>query len=230
MIYKKLVNILLKPVIKQYIKFNTVFNYKGLKLKIFSGVFHPQFFFSSKYLADFVDKLDLNNKLFCEPCSGSGLISLVAYRKGAHVCCFDINPKAVENIKYNFQRNFGSQKSNIDFNVIESDGFNNVPEKVFDYIVLNPPYFFKSADNMTMYAWNCGENGEFFKQFFSSFKKYLNPLGICYMVLADNCDITRIKKLALDYDLSFKLIHEKKIAWEKNFIFEITLNNSKKTS
>ena len=95
---------------------------------------------------------------------------------------------------------------------------------MFDYIVLNPPYFFKSPDDMSMYAWYCGKNGEFFKHFFSSIKKYLNPKGLCYMVLADNCDIIRIEKLALDYDLSFKLIHEKKIAWEKNFIFEIILN------
>jgi release factor glutamine methyltransferase len=95
---------------------------------------------------------------------------------------------------------------------------------MFDYIVLNPPYFFKSADDMSMYAWNCGKNGEFFKHFFCSLKKYLDPKGLCYMVLADNCDINRIENLAIDFNLSFKLIHEKKIAWEKNFIFEITLN------
>jgi release factor glutamine methyltransferase len=223
MLYQKLVNILFKPVIKQYIKFNTVFYYKKLKLKIFTGVFHPQFFFSSKYLATFVEGLDLNNKLFCEPCCGSGLISLIAFRKGADVYCFDINPKAVENIKYNFSLNNPKVNLNNRFHVYHSDGFHNIPKQLFDYIIINPPYFFKEPVEIDSYAWNCGKNGEFFMVFFDNLKMYLKPSGLCYMVLADNCEIERIKNLALSYSLCFKQIHEKKVAWEKNFIFEITL-------
>lgn len=221
MIQQQLTTRLIKPVLKQYLKFDSTFYYKGLKLKIFRDVFHPRFFFSSRYLADFIEQLALENTSFCEPCAGSGLISLVAYRKGASVCCFDINPAAVENIQYNFRKNF-SVAPHCSFDIIQSDGFSNVSGR-FDVMAINPPYFFKPAKTIQEYAWNCGENGDFFHCFFSSLNTYLAPGGKCYMVLAENCELERIKKIARSNHLQFQLVDEKKIAWERNFIFEITL-------
>ena len=222
MLSKRLTNIFLKPLIKQYLKFDTTFRYKNLKLKVVSGVFHPRFFFSSKYLAGFIEQLDLHGKAFCEPCAGSGLISLLAFNKKANVYCFDIDLKAVENIKFNFKQNFETDSTNR-FQVIQSDGFEKVPEKLFDVIAINPPYFFNSITNESQYAWNCGEKGEFFIKFFKYLPNYLKPLGKCYMVLAENCDLMSIRQIAEQHNFEFLLINEKKIAWEKNYIFEITL-------
>lgn len=218
--YRQLTNVFVKPLLKQYLKFDSFFYYKGLKLKIFRDVFHPRFFFSSKYLANFIEQLDLENKHFCEPCAGSGLISLVAYNKGATVCCFDISSKAVENIQYNFKKNFPSS-GHRSFRVIQSDCFCNVSGQ-FDIMGVNPPYFFKPVRIMQDHAWNCGENGDFFHLFFSSLKNHLRPEGKCYMVLAENCDINRIKQIAGINNLNLRVVDEKKIAWERNFIFEIT--------
>ena len=222
MLSKRLTDIFFKPLIKQYLKFDTTFRYKNLKLKIVSGVFHPHFFFSSKYLAAFIEQLDLQGKSFCEPCAGSGLISLVAFSKIANVCCFDIDLKAVDNIKFNFKHNFETENTDR-FYVIQSDGFEKVPEQLFDIIAINPPYFFNAVTNESQYAWNCGENGEFFVKFFNCLPKYLKPFGKCYMVLAENCDLSRIRQIAEKHNCEFILINEKKIAWEKNYIFEITL-------
>lgn len=222
MLSKKLTDIFLKPIIKQYLKFDTTFRYKNLKLKVVSGVFHPRFFFSSKYLATFIEQLDLHGKSFCEPCAGSGLISLVAFNKKASVCCFDIDLRAVENIKFNFKQNFDRENTKR-FHVIQSDGFEKVPGQLFDIIAINPPYFFNAVTNESQYAWNCGENGEFFVKFFNCLPKYLKPFGKCYMVLAENCDLIRIRQIAENHNCEFLLINEKKIAWEKNYIFEITL-------
>lgn len=217
--YRQLTQLLVKPALKQYLKFDSTFHYKGLKLRIFRDVFHPRFFFSSKYLANFIDQLDLENKFFCEPCAGSGFISLIAYTKGASVCCFDISSKAVENIHYNFKKNF-PLPDHRSFDVFQSDGFCNVSGR-FDIIVINPPYFFKPARTPQESAWNCGENGDFFHLFFSSLNNHLKPKGKCYMVLAENCDIDRIKKIAGINNLNLWIVDEKKIAWERNFIFEI---------
>jgi release factor glutamine methyltransferase len=206
-------------------KFNTTFHYNHLKLKIISGVFHPRFFFSSKYLAAFIEQLELTGKSFCEPCTGSGLISLIAFSKKANVVCFDIDAKAVETVRFNFKHNFKAKDVDT-FQIMQSDGFKQVPKQLFDVIAINPPYFFKTVTNEKEYAWNCGENGEFFMDFFKGLQDYLNPQGICYMVLAENCDLTRIEAIAKTNACSFILINEKKIAWEKNFIFEIRLKNA----
>lgn len=222
MLKKRIADKIFKPLLKQYLKFDTRFKYKGLGLTIFSGVFHPQFFFSSKYLAGFIETLELKNKQFCEPCSGSGFVSLLAYRNGANVFCFDINPLAVKNIQLNYKINFGHNNSTQQFIIKESDNFTNVPQQQFDVIVLNPPYFFNEATDNAQLAWNCGKEGEFFVSFFSSLSAYLAANGKCYMVLAENCEIERIAAIAHFNGFNFILVQQKKISWEKNYIFEIT--------
>lgn len=218
---KYIVSITGKPVISAYLKRTRRFRYKELDLIIFPGVFHPRFFFSSEFLAEFVETLELQNKNFCEPCAGSGIVSLVAHKKGAHVVCFDINPMAVENCKVNAQRN-GINKA---FHVIESNGFSAIAPQKFDVIVVNPPYFFNKVERTEQLAWNCGEEGEFFSHFFSKLPPYLQSDGKCFMVLAENCDIQRIRGIAVKHGFDLYLTKTKRIWWEKNFIFEITSRN-----
>jgi release factor glutamine methyltransferase len=216
-VLSKIVETIGKPFLMKYLRKTRPFRYKQLQLLILPGVFHPRFFFSSKFLATFVESLDVTNKRFCEPCCGSGLISLVARKKGAHVLCFDINPLAVENCKVNAKRN----NINSEFHVLESNGFSAIPVQHFDTIVVNPPYFFQKVTNSTQLAWNCGKEGEFFSKFFDEYKQYLHTHGKCYMVLAENCDIKRIKLIANKHGSDLFLTKTKRIWWEKNFIFEI---------
>jgi release factor glutamine methyltransferase len=209
-----------KPIVEIYLKKDRIFNYKGLKLIILKGVFHPRFFFSTKYLASFVEKLNLTDKQFCEPCVGSGLISLVAAKNGALVTCFDINPVAVKNTKLNFERN-KLMLSSSDFRVIESDLFSSISPTIFDYIVINPPYFFSEVKNPTQFAWNAGKDGQFFMKFFQQLKDYTNNNSEIYMILADNCEIDRIIQIAKNYNWNFSLVEKKKILWEVNYIYRI---------
>jgi release factor glutamine methyltransferase len=209
-----------KPIVEIYLKKDRKFNYQGLKLIIFKGVFHPRFFFSTKYLASFVEKLNLTGKQFCEPCVGSGLISLVAAKNGAMVTSFDINPVAVKNTKLNFERNKLVLASS-DFNVVESDLFSSIPPAIFDYIVINPPYFFNDVKNSAQLPWNAGKDGQFFMKFFQQLKDYTNNNSEIYMILADNCEIDRIIQIAKDYNWNFSLVEKKKILWEVNYIFRI---------
>lgn len=183
-------------------------------------MFHPGFFFSSRYLAQFTETLDLKGKEVCEACAGSGLLSFIALRKEATVVCYDINPVAVEGIRKNAESNFSLEGTNR-LRVFLSDGFQAVPSQTFDVVLINPPYFFAKVEHEAQRPWNCGENGEFFVLFFSALISRLKPDGSCYMVLADNCDLERIRGLALQNHLSFRLVQSKKISWEENYIFEI---------
>ena len=44
------------------------------------------------------------------------------------------------------------------------------------------------------------------------------------MILAENCEIDRIKKIAEDHGFKFELLQQQKIKWELNYIFEIIDN------
>jgi release factor glutamine methyltransferase len=214
-------NIFVRPFLKYYLRKERTYFYKGLKLIVMPGVFHPGFFFSTKYLVDFIDRLDLKGKKFCEPGMGSGLVSLHALRKSATVVSFDVNPIAVENCRKNFEINRSVFDKGISFEIMESDLFDKIPVQSFDYIIVNPPYFFGNAKDDAAKAWYAGEGGEYFEKLFSQVFSYINSASKFYMILADNCDLDRIKEIAGKYNFGFYLLESKKVYWETNYIFEI---------
>jgi release factor glutamine methyltransferase len=175
-------------------------------------------------LADFVDRLPLAHKKFCEPGTGAGLVSLTALRKGALVTAFDINREAVKNCKENFNINKKYFSSNNSFELYESDLFDQIPEQIFDFVVVNPPYFFKDPVDAPARAWYAGAEGEYFTKFFCQVKKYTNKDSQIYMILGDNCDLERIEALAVKEQFVFTLVYKKKVWWEENLIFKIEQN------
>ena len=208
-----------KPYVLWYLKKERTDTVRGFHLTIRPTVFHPKFFFSSTYLFDFITTLNLTNKQFFEIGCGSGLISLLAYQKKAIVTCSDINDTAIDCTRLNFNKNF---KDSTHASIIKSDLLDSIPPNKFDIIVINPPYFFDDIKSNEQLAWNCGKNGEYFVKLFSQLKAFVHENSLVYMVLADNCEIQRIKDLAKLHQFTFELIVQKKIKWETNFIFKIT--------
>ncbi len=221
-IQKKYSSLILKPYLQWYLKKERSTTVQGFKLTIKPSVFHPKYFFSSLYLFKFITTLNLNNKSFLEIGCGSGFISLLAYQKKAIVTCCDINPNAIECTNTNFKKNFNTENNN--FTVINSDLFDKIPKTSFDYIVINPPYFFEEIKNQNQLAWNCGKNGEYFNKLFFQLNKYIHNSSKIIMILAENCEIDRIKKIAEDHGFKFELLQQQKIKWELNYIFEIIDN------
>jgi release factor glutamine methyltransferase len=209
-----------KPYVLWYLKKERIDTVRGFELTIRPTVFHPKFFFSSTYLFDFVSTLNLSAKRFLEIGCGSGLISLLAYQKKALVVAIDINAVAVECTELNFAKNFRNPDRH--FSVLESDLFDSVPPAQFDVIVINPPYFFDDIKSDDQLAWNCGKNGEYFVKLFFNLGNFIHGKSDIYMILADNCEIGKIKAIAEDHQFRFTLIVHKKIKWETNFIFKIT--------
>ena len=211
-------NYFFKFILKLYLKSDSTIKFENFKLKVFKEVFHPKLFFSTTYFYKFLSQKQFTNVNFLEIGSGSGVLSMLAYKKGAMVTAIDIDTKAVENTRLNFSANFDTSKN---LNIYQSDIFKKVPLQAFDIIAINPPYYFKKVETNAHYAWYCGENGEYFQSLFASLKKYLSPNGRAFMILEENCDVERIKKMAQKNALSMEVLNEKVIKWERNFIFQI---------
>lgn len=221
---KKFSSAFLKPYLTWYLKKERTTSINGFDLIIKPGVFHPKYFFSSLYLFDFVFHLHLTKKQFLEIGCGSGLISLLSFRKNAEVTACDINPAAVDCTRINFDKNFKTISDQ--FQVFESNLFDQIPEKKYDVIVINPPYFFKEVKTQDEFAWNCGKNGEFFFKLFSQIHDFAHSSTEIYMILADNCEINKIKSIAKEYNFELELLEQKKIKWEVNYMFKIRISKS----
>lgn len=213
-IYRKL----LKPLALFYLRFEVKYRYDGFTLRVFPGVFHPGFYFSTRYLYNFLKKLPLQNKRFLELGCGAGLISMLAHRAGALVTAVDLDPLAIKNTQINFTANFKNADS---ATVLQSDLFQNLGNQKFDTITINPPYFFKKVEVNRQLAWYCGENGEYFQRLFAGLPNHTLPDAQVWIVLADNCDFARINAIAATAGFVLVKADERKIKWEMNYIYEV---------
>lgn len=210
---------LYKPVLRMYLKTDSTTRIGWFKLRVFKEVFHPKFFFSSGYFYDFLKTKDLKDKQFLEIGCGSGILSLLATRKQALVTAIDIDPKAVENTKVNFEINFRDKAGR--YRIIQSDVFSQLEKETFDVIAINPPYYFKKVNVNTELAWYCGENGEYFTKLFSGLKDFMDGSTQVYMILAENAEIERIKEMATLHGIHFTLVNQRKIRFEISYIFQL---------
>jgi release factor glutamine methyltransferase len=181
------------------------FQYQNINIIVYPGVFHPGFFFSTRFVLKFLATQDLKNQNFLEVGSGSGLISIFASKKGAKVTAIDINKKAVVNTLENGNRN------NVNLDVRESDLFTNVPPIRFDWIVINPPYYPENPKDETEYAWNCGLNHQYFEVLFSNLQNFTTENSRTLIVLSDVCDLKTIFAIAKSNRFDFEKIAQKRV-------------------
>src|SRR5688572_11569219 len=140
----------------------------------------------------YINNFTLQGIKFLELGAGSGLISIFAAKNGAKVTATDINPLAVEFLKIN------SEKNGVEFKIIHSDLFHNIPSQQFDIIAINPPYYKKKPVTINDFAWYCGVNGEYFQKLFNELRNYIHNKSEVLMVLSEECDINMIEGIASD--------------------------------
>ncbi|GAB5416855.1 MAG: hypothetical protein Crog4KO_17220 [Crocinitomicaceae bacterium] len=188
--------------------------YGSLEIAMEPGVFHPKYFDSSQMLLEWVEANNLDQKNVVEVGCGSGITSLRAAQKGAHVWAIDINRQAVKLIKENAASN------HVSVNALASDLFVAVPKIAFDFVLINPPFYPKNPTTAAEQAWFCGEGFEYFIRLFEQLKERDIFTGI-FMTLSDGCDLEKIQSIAKQQGYLFELKGTKKSFFEKNFLFEV---------
>lgn len=190
-------------------------SYNGFLIHIPSGVFHPLLFFSTKFLANEISQLYLNDKTFLDIGCGSGILGMIAASKGAMVTCIDISQKAIETTRKNFAIN------NLDAEILISDLFDNLNQRHFDFIVINPPYYKKDPENCAEMAWFAGKDFEYFRKLFAQLPRYINERSIVKMVLSEDVDINGISDIALGNGMRLMLEKSTVVFFETNYVFRI---------
>ncbi|WP_282087750.1 methyltransferase [Aquimarina algiphila] len=191
------------------------YSYEGIEVIVHPDVFPPHLTLSTKIFLDFLKPIELNKKTVLELGCGSGIISLYTSKKGATTTSSDINPIALKYLDK------ASTKNQLAIEIVNSDLFDNLKNRAFDYILINPPYYSKTPKNIKEKAWFCGNNFEYFKRLFQQLPNYISENTNTYMILSEDCEIKKIKNIALQFDLIFDVQFEKKIIGEKNYIFKI---------
>jgi len=216
---KSLIKKLLFPVLKSayniYASKERSYSYKGINVRVMPGVFHPGLFFSTKLLLEYISQNDLKGKTVLELGAGSGLISVYCAMQNAKVTATDINPTAINNIIKNAELN------NVNIYVIESDLFDKIEIRKFDYIIINPPYFPNNPKNEKELAWFCGNDFQYFKKLFTQLNNYKTQETIVVMILSEDCDLQRITSIANENHFSMNIVFQKKVFGETNYIFRI---------
>jgi release factor glutamine methyltransferase len=212
---KNIVRFTYKPMLDRYLAGTTTYTYKKIQLEIPPEVFHPGFFFSTRLLLRHLANLPVAGKQFLELGAGSGLISIVAAKKGAQVTASDINTIAIAALKENARRN------KVKLNIVQSDLFQAIPRQKFDLIAINPPYYKKNPGTEKEYAWYCGERGEFFQRLFQELQNFIHTKTVVMMILCDGCDQQMILTYARYYNFTMKCIATHKNLIERNFIYKI---------
>ena len=206
-----------KPTLEKYLSRTRMYKFEDIKLEIPPQVFHPGFFFSTRFLLDYIKTIPIQGKQFLEIGAGSGLISFIAAKSGAFVTATDINPVAVDYLKKN------SIKNELTVSVYQSDLFSQIPSRKFDLIAINPPFYKKDPVKIKDYSWYCGSNGEYFQSLFNDLGKYIHRHTKVFMVLFEGCDINMIREFAGCNGFHMVCVSQRKNWLETLFIYKINL-------
>ena len=216
-ILKKISFFILFPLFKIYSNKKRETTISGIHLKIYAGVFNPGLHFSTKFLLKWLQKQNIAGKHVLELGAGTGLLGIQAAKQKAVVTASDISGNACLNLNENTANN------KVAIKIFQSDLFTDIPWQHFDLMLINPPYYPKNPVQENEYAWFCGQDFDYFQKLFFQMKPFMNYTSKAIMVLSEDCNIEVIKSLALQNKFKWQLMEQKKIWYEVNYLFEITL-------
>ena len=216
---RTLIKKILQPFVSKahafYLRKPRRYSYKAISVWVAPGVFPPFLTLSTKLLLEFTEMLALKGKTFLELGCGCGIISILAAKKEAKVTATDINENALAWLRRNAVDN------GVSIEIIPSDLFENLHEKAFDFVVINPPYYAKNPNSIAEKAWFCGENFDYFENLFAQLPDFITAENQTFMILSEDCAIETIRAIAAKSDIGFELVSERKVAAEKNYIFRL---------
>jgi len=222
---KRTISFFLVPLTRWYLRKKRKHTHKGIEVTVFPGVFHPGFFSSTHFLIRHLEQQDISRKQLLELGSGTGLISLWASLQGAVVVASDLSGKAIANTTFN------AKHLGLSIQVVQSDLFDKIGKRAFDWIVINPPYYARPVNREDELAWHCGENLEYFTRLFSTLDGYIDENSQVLMILTqEGCDIATIFDIAEKNGFYFELLKERIALLDgKDYLFRIRPTFSKRT-
>ena len=213
---KRCIALIFIPATRWYLRKERTFKYRDITVKVFPGVFHPGLFYSTKFICDFLVTQPIRNQSLLELGCGTGLISIICAKAGALVTASDISKTALKNIATNVSVN------QVSVDIIYSDIFDNLAQKTFDWIIINPPYYAKAAESEHELAWHCGKDFEYFQKLFETLGDHIHTTTKVVMVLTLSCELEKILEIARKNGFQFELIKERKAFFDgKDFLYSI---------
>lgn len=192
----------------------------GFGLTVRPTVFHPRFFLTSEFFADFLDGLDLTGKRVADVCTGSGIIALAAARAGAKsIVAIDINPNAVLSTADNARANgYADRVTAIGSNLLSALALT----PMFDVVFSNPPYFEGEPRDLADRAWSAGTNYSDIAPLFEQVRERLAPGGLFYLLLSSDSDIDLLGTMARRAGFHMRLVAQRSILIESFLVYELT--------
>lgn len=200
----------------RHIRRERVFECAGLRLTVPPGVFHPGVFFSTPIFVSFLQNIDFQEKNVLDVGTGSGLLALFAARRGGSVTALDIHPLAVETARRNATAN------GLSLRTVESDLLDALPSQpAFELVLINPPYYPQTPRTAAEHAFFAGEGLEYFEKLFTQLPSRLRPGARVWMMLSEDCDLSRIQVLAVQGGFSWAIVFQQKKWGERFFVVEV---------
>ena len=191
----------------------------GFRLRVRPTVFHPRFFLSSEYFAEFIDGLDLRGKIVADVGTGSGVLALAAARAGAaSVLAVDINPNAVLCARENAQANgFGDRVTAACMDLLAEVP----PHPHFDVILSSPPKHAGEPRDLADRGWHAGPRHSNVADLFKQARDRLNPGGRLYVMVASDSDLDLLGRLIDEAGFRARLAIERSFYIESMLIYEL---------
>ncbi len=191
----------------------------GFRLAVYPTVFHPKLFLTSEFFARFLATIDLAGKEVADVGTGSGILALAAARAGATVVALDINPRAVNAAADNARANGLGER----VTALRSDLMSSLaPDRLFDVIISNPPFFAGEPRDIADRAWVAGPGYRDIMSLFEQARQRLKPGGAMYVLLSSDSDLHFLGQLIAKAGFRARVATAFSIMVESMIIYELT--------
>ncbi|HEX4614714.1 MAG TPA: 50S ribosomal protein L11 methyltransferase [Stellaceae bacterium] len=191
----------------------------GFRLAVHPTVFHPRYFLSSEYFADFISHLDLSGKRVVDVGTGSGILALAAARAGAeNVIAADINPTAALTAAENARANgVDDRVSGLCSNLLAA----LVPRPLFDVILSSPPKHAGKPRDLADRGWHAGPRYCDIAALFDQSRERLKPGGRVYVMVSSDSDLELLGALITKAGFKALLVAERSIFIESFILYSL---------
>jgi release factor glutamine methyltransferase len=194
----------------------TATNVAGFRLSVRPTVFHPRYFLTSAFFADFVSRMDFAGKRVADVGTGSGILALAAARAGAvSVVALDVNPMAAMAAAENARVNgLGHKVMAVTSDLLSSF----TPRPLFDVIISSPPSFAGKPRDLADRAWYAGPEYAGIAMLFIQARERLAPGGSMYVLFSSHSDLDLLGSLISNAGLVSRLVAKRSIVIESFII------------